>query len=119
MPDRPAFRPGRNIAMRMPPAEYDDLVAFYRDTLGFEVLGQQAGSTVFRFGDKRLWVDRVPALRASEVWLEVQAEDVQAAASWLAAQGVTHRDAMAELPDAFDGFWIPAPGGMIHLASRG
>ena len=119
MPDRPAFRPGMNIAMKMPPAEYERLVGFYRDVLGFEVLGRHEASTVFRFGDKRLWVDRVPTLSQGEVWLELRAEDVTAAAAWLAAQGVTRRDEIEELPDGFDGFWIAAPGGMIHLVSSG
>jgi catechol 2,3-dioxygenase-like lactoylglutathione lyase family enzyme len=119
MQNRPTFRPGPNIAMKMPPDEYDRMVAFYRDVLGFEVIGQHAGSTAFRFGEKRLWVDRVPALSQGEVWLEVQAEDVTAAAAWFAAQGVARRDEIEPLPDGFDGFWIAAPGGMIHLISRG
>ncbi|WP_270936555.1 VOC family protein [Falsiroseomonas oryzae] len=119
MNDRPAFRPGNNVAMKMPPAEYDRLVAFYRDTLGFEVIGERPASTVFRFGDKRLWVDRVPTLSQGEVWLEVQAEDVTAAAAWFAAQGVTRRDEIEELPDGFAAFWIAAPGGMIHLVTAG
>ena len=119
MYDRPAFRPGQNIAMKMPPAEYERLVGFYRDILGFEVIGQHAASTVFRFGDKRLWLDRVPDLVQGEVWLEVQAEDVMAAASWFATHGVTRRDEIEELPDGFAAFWIAAPGGMIHLVSGG
>ncbi len=94
-------------------------VAFYRDVLGFEVIGRHAASTVFRFGDKRLWVDRVPTLSQGEVWLEVQAEDVKAAAAWFAAQGVVRHDEIEPLPDGFDGFWIAAPGGMIHLISQG
>lgn len=119
MQDRPAFRPGKNIAMKMPPAEYDRMVGFYRDVLGFEVIGTHPHSTVFRFGDKRLWVDRVATLSQGEVWLEVQAEDVTAAAAWFAGQGVARRDEIEPLPDGFDGFWIAAPGGMIHLVSRG
>lgn len=116
---RPAFRPGQNIAMKMPPAEYDRLVAFYRDVLGCEVIGRHGTSTVFRFGDKRLWVDRVPTLARSEVWLEIQAEDVKAAAAWFAARGVARRDEIEPLPDGFDGFWIAAPGGTVHLGRSG
>lgn len=119
MPDRPAFRPGTNIALKMPPGEYDGLVAFYRDILGFEVIATRPDSTVFRFGEKRLWVDRVPTLSQGEVWLEVQAEDVRAAATWFGARGIARRDEIEPLPDGFDGFWIAAPAGMIHLVSRG
>jgi catechol 2,3-dioxygenase-like lactoylglutathione lyase family enzyme len=119
MPDRPAFRPGKNIAMKMPPGDYDRLVAFYRDVLGFEVIGSAPDSVVFRYGEKRLWVDRVATLSQGEVWLEVQAEDVVAAAAWLAANGVARRDEIEELPDGFVGFWIAAPGGMIHMVTGG
>ncbi|HBR99063.1 MAG TPA: hypothetical protein DD979_17040 [Gammaproteobacteria bacterium] len=36
MPDTPRFQAGRNIAMKVPPHQYDATVRFYRDTLGFQ-----------------------------------------------------------------------------------
>jgi len=117
MQQRPAFHPGPNIAMKMPPGEQERLVVFYRDVLGLEVLAEEAHTTVFRFGAMRLWVDRVEALSQGEVWLQVQAEDVAQAAQWLAHHGLPRRDAIERLPEGFGGFWIAAPGGMIHLVA--
>ncbi|MFC7639824.1 VOC family protein [Streptosporangium lutulentum] len=34
---RPTFQGGRNIAMKLPKAQFDRTVAFYRDVLGMEV----------------------------------------------------------------------------------
>jgi catechol 2,3-dioxygenase-like lactoylglutathione lyase family enzyme len=117
MQQRPAFHPGPNIAMKMPPGEQERLVTFYRDVIGLEVLAAEAHTTVFRFGAMRLWVDRVEALSQGETWLQIQAEDVAAAAEWLAYHGLPRRDAIERLPEGFEGFWIAAPGGMIHLVA--
>ena len=32
---RPGFRPGKNIAMKIPAHEFDATLGFYRDVLGF------------------------------------------------------------------------------------
>jgi catechol 2,3-dioxygenase-like lactoylglutathione lyase family enzyme len=117
MQQRPAFHPGPNIALKMPPGEQERLVAFYRDVIGLEVLAAEANTTVFRFGTMRLWVDRVEALSQGETWLQIQAEDVAAAAEWLAQHGAQRRDTIEQLPEGFDGFWIAAPGGIIHLVA--
>jgi catechol 2,3-dioxygenase-like lactoylglutathione lyase family enzyme len=116
---RPTFHPGRNIAAKMPPGEHERLVAFYEEVVGLPVLARHGNSVVFAFGDKRLWVDRVPTLSQGEIWLEIVAEDAAAAAAWFAAAGVGRRDEIEGLPDGFAGFWIAAPGGMIHLVSTG
>ena len=33
---KPKFKPGKNIAIKVPVHEFDKTVAFYRDILGFE-----------------------------------------------------------------------------------
>ena len=118
----PKFRHGDNIAMKVPPHLMDAMVGFYRDVIGLEVLGREGDSWIFRFGALRLWLDSVPAVSQPELWLELKTDDVEAAARHLGAHGpalgITRCDAIEPLPEGFPGFWIAAPGGMIHLVAR-
>ncbi|MEU1728998.1 VOC family protein [Nonomuraea sp. NPDC005692] len=64
--NKPAFTAGLNIAMEIPKAQYEATVAFYRDTLGFEVKEDDVSyaPTVsrthsVRFGPNTLWLDCV------------------------------------------------------------
>lgn len=119
MKQRPVFSPGRNIAMKVPPHQFDATVAFYRDVLALEVLPELDPNIGFAFGDKRLWIDSVPTLSQAEVWLEVVADDMQAAAAHLAAAGVVRCDAIEPLPPDVKGFWILSPSGIVHLVDAG
>lgn len=118
---KPEFRPGRNIAMKVPAHEHDRAVAFYRDVLGLEPAGEEpfAGGTSvrFRFGDRVLWIDPVPGLSQAEIWLEVVTDDVTAAAAYLAGQDCARRDGIEPLPEGFEGFWLAGPGNIIHLVT--
>ncbi len=61
----PSFNAGVNIAMKIPLAQYDATVAFYRDVLGFTLREEPPGaSTISRshslqFGPMTLWLDCV------------------------------------------------------------
>lgn len=118
----PTFRPGSNLAMKVPPHRFDQTVAFYRDVLDFDVLhnpDDPPGESVrFRFGDKTLWIDRVDGLSQAELWLEVQTDDIESASRYLAQHGGIRRDEIEPLPDGFRGFWIASPSDMIHLVSE-
>lgn len=116
-PARARFGPGRNIALKTPPEQFDRLVAFYRDVAGLEMKSSGPDGATFAWGDATLWVDRVPALSQPEVWLELTTDDPAAAAARLAEAGVARRDDIEPLPAGFPGFWISAPGGLIHLIS--
>jgi hypothetical protein len=111
------FRPGRNIAMKVPPHLYDATVSFYRDVLRLAPITRHAPAVGFEFGDKQLWIDRVPTLSHSEVWLEIVTDDVPAAKAYLAAHGVTRCDEIEPLPASFEGFWIMNPAGVVHMTS--
>jgi catechol 2,3-dioxygenase-like lactoylglutathione lyase family enzyme len=119
---KPRFRPGRNIAMKVPAHEYERTVAFYRDVLGFRQLGGGApGSTEsarFEFGDKTLWIDRVAGMSQAEIWLEILTDDPEQAARHLAQHGCARRDEIEPLPADFRGYWIAGPGNIIHLVTR-
>ena len=116
---KPVFRPGPNMAVKVPPHEYGATLSFYRDTLGLtEVSGDTESTTEtarFRFGDKTLWIDRVERISQAEIWLEIVTDDLEAAADHLARHGVARRDGIEPLPDAVHGFWISSPSNIIHL----
>jgi len=114
--DRPAWRGGRNIALKVPPHQFDATVGFYRDTLGLPLIAALAPDVVFEFGANRLWIDRVASLSQAELWLEVVTDDPLAAAPDLAACGAVRCDAIEPLPKGFLGYWIASPAGIVHLA---
>jgi catechol 2,3-dioxygenase-like lactoylglutathione lyase family enzyme len=115
------FRGGRNIAMKVPPHLWDETVRFYRDVAGLEVIEHEPTdppSVGFVFGANQLWIDRVEHVSHAELWLELNVDDVDAAAERLEQAGVARRDEIEPLGDSFDGYWIANPAGIIHLVSR-
>ncbi len=113
------FEPGKNIAMKIPSHEYENTVRFYREVLRFkELTGSGANDTPkFEFGDKVLWLDCMPGLSQSEIWLEVVASDIGNASEYLKEQGCHRRDDIEPLPEGFKAFWISSPSNIIHLVS--
>lgn len=113
------FEPGRNIAMKIPAHEYQDTVRFYRDVLRLkELTGPGADATPrFEFGDKVLWLDRMPGLSQSEIWLEIVARDIDGASGYLEQHGCHRRDEIEPLPEGFQAFWIASPTNIIHLVT--
>lgn len=109
------FSPGRNIAMKVPPHQFDATVRFYREVLGFEQLEQHLPAVVFKFGDKQLWIDRVPTMTQAELWLEVTTNDLTAAAMQLQEAKVVRCDEVEPLPADLPAFWITSPAGIVHL----
>ncbi|MDH3452178.1 MAG: hypothetical protein OEN20_07125 [Gammaproteobacteria bacterium] len=118
---RPQFRPGNNIAMKVPAHEFDRTVAFYRDVLRFKQkpasAPDQFDSVVFEFGDKNLWIDKIAGLSQAEVWLEVATDDTEQAGKYLAEMGCVRRDEIEPLAENFSGFWICNPANIIHLVA--
>ncbi len=120
------FKPGTNIAMKIPPAQFQRTVAFYRDLLGFEELprtagesGQNSESVALAFGDKTLWLDCVPQVSQAEIWLEVLTDDAEEAARVLALGDCQRCDEIEALPPGFEGFWVSNPANIIHLVTAG
>ncbi|MFP3979354.1 VOC family protein [Marinobacter sp. KMM 10035] len=113
------FQPGKNIAMKIPAHEYQSTVRFYRDVLRFtEIQSNGPNDTPrFEFGDKVLWLDCMPGLSQSEIWLEVVTSDIGEASEYLKAQGCHRRDEIEPLPSGFKAFWVSSPSNIIHLVS--
>lgn len=117
------FSPGRNIAMKIPAHEYEHTVRFYREVLALRELTPAAADEAdatprFDFGGKVLWLDRVPGLSQSELWLEVVTDDIEAAAAHLQREGCARRDEIEALPDGFAAFWVSSPCNIIHLVAQ-
>lgn len=106
---------GFNIAMKVPPHQYQATIAFYRDVVGLKPFTQKAPAVAFELGPNRLWIDEAPKLSQAEVWLELFTDDFRRAADDLAAAGVVRCDAVEGLDDGFRGGWIVNPANIVHL----
>jgi catechol 2,3-dioxygenase-like lactoylglutathione lyase family enzyme len=112
--DGPQFSGGANIAIKCPTHTYEQTVAFYRDTLALPLIEEEPDGCIFQFGPNRLWIDKVPNLSQPDIWLELET-NTEAAASFLKVRGVTRRDEVENLREDFDGFFVAAPNGVVHL----
>ena len=112
--DRPRFRGGDNIALKVPAFRFEETVSFYRDVIGLPDLGKEGSSRAFRFGPVTLWVDCVEEGSQTDVWLELFTEDADGAAGWLAEHGTPVRDELEPLAGVKSP-WISTPAGGVHL----
>ncbi|MGY6709068.1 MAG: hypothetical protein ACXIVF_12145 [Rhizobiaceae bacterium] len=115
---RPVYAGGPNIAMKVPPHQFDTTVAFYRDTLRLAEIDELKPNIVFAFGTNRLWIDPTPEIEQPELWLQLQTDDFSAATDHLEQFRSTRADGIEPLPEGFAGFWISSPAGVVHLASK-
>ena len=116
---KPIFQPGENIAIKVPPHQFEQTVSFYRDILGLEQTDLDASdqfqSVTFKFGDKTLWIDKSATLSQAEIWLEIQTDNIDQAKKHFEKHNIARRDEIESLPQNFNGFWISSPSGIIHL----
>ncbi len=112
---KPAYSGGPNIAMKVPPHRFEATVDFCRDTLGMAEIEDLKPNIVFAFGTNRLWIDRTPEVEHAELWLQVQTDDLEAAADRLERLRSIRADGIEPLADGFSGFWISSPAGVVHL----
>ena len=119
---KPVFSPGKNIAMKVPPHEYESMVSFYRDIIGLEQVEASSAdkfeSVAFDFGGKKLWIDKVSSISQAETWLEIVTDDITGAEAYLKEKGMIRCDAIEPLPADFKGFWISSPANIIHLVTE-
>ena len=116
---KPEFKPGKNIAVKVPAHEFSQMVRFYKDVLGFKQKTAQSPdsfeSVTFEFGDKNLWLDKVDSISQAEIWLEIETSDVERAKQYLISEGCAIRNEIEPLPESFNGFWVSSPANTIHL----
>ena len=87
---------GIDIAMKVPPHQYQQTLDFYRQTL-------------------RLPEIEAPGLSQAEVWLELFTPDFHAAEKHIEQHGVVRCDAVEPLPEGFKGGWIMNPCNIVHM----
>lgn len=114
---RPVYRGGPNIAMKIPPGLYEATLQFYRDVVGLPLLNAYSPDHVFQYGPSLLWLDSVPGMERTEIWLELLTSDTAVAGEHFARWGVDRCDAVEPLPAGFDGFWIRSPASVVHLVA--
>lgn len=118
---KPRFRPGKNIAIKVPSHEFDQMLHFYGEVLGLTQKTAESpdnfDSVAFEFGDKILWVDKIPGLSQAETWLEIETDNTTEAQKYLIEQGCTIRNEIEPLPPSFNGFWMSSPANTIHLVT--
>ena len=119
---KPDFRPGKNIAIKVPAHEFERMVEFYRIIIGLKQKDANSpdefDSIAFEFGDKNLWVDKISELSQAEVWLEIESDNAADAKSYLEEQGCVIRNEIEPLPTGFNGFWLSSPSNIIHLVNE-
>lgn len=119
----PTFSGGHNIAMKLPKAQFDRTVAFYRDVLGMDVTDDSGEaiaegvvqSAAVRFGPVTLWLDRVDNYARADLWLELFTDDVDRATEHLAAHGFPVQDELEPIPSGMNAHWISNPVGVPHI----
>jgi predicted enzyme related to lactoylglutathione lyase len=103
----------------VPSHEYEITLHFYENILGLQRTPaespDQFETVSFNFGDKNPWIDKIDGLSQSEVWLEIETDDIEAAQHYLIGQGCVIRNEIEPLPESFKGFWLSAPNNIIHL----
>ncbi|QND51472.1 hypothetical protein HB779_05840 [Phyllobacterium sp. 628] len=115
---KPAYEGSRNIAMKVPPHQYEATVAFYRDVIGLKLLENHLPSIGFHFGSNQLWIDKAPGMSQTELWLEIAADDLRIAAVHLKDAGIIRCDEIEKLPEGHQDFWISSPNQIIHHVSQ-
>jgi predicted enzyme related to lactoylglutathione lyase len=116
------FAGGVNIAMKIPKADYEATIGFYRDVLGFELTEGDVSATPtvsrtmsLKFGPNTLWLDCVDAYAHSDLWLELSTNDFEAATERLVSAGINPTDEIEPIVPRGRTHWIRNPAGIVHL----
>ena len=56
------FKGGIDIAIKVPPHQFQQTLDFYRNVLGLPEITDKPPATGFELGPNRLWIDEAPAL---------------------------------------------------------
>ena len=106
---------GVDIAMKVPPHQFEATIAFYRDTVGLTPITEKTPAVGFELGPNKLWIDEAPGMSQAEIWLELFTDEFAAAADHMARAGVVRCDAIEPLPEDFKGGWVTSPANIVHM----
>lgn len=117
--EKPTFKAGSNIALKIPKRKYEATVAFYRDVLGLEVEERPISNPTVskthkvKFGANTLWLDCVDNYSRTDTWLQLHVDNVVKAVEHLQAHGHPTCDELEEVPENMH--WITDPAGNVFL----
>jgi hypothetical protein len=109
---------GRNLAVKVPPHVYEATVQFYRDVVGLPLIESRPPSIGFEFGDKNLWIDRVPGLSQAEIRLELITNDVLAASEHLKSANMCAAMKSSHCQRDSQAFSVSSPASIVHLVCK-
>ncbi|OBY74879.1 VOC family protein [Acinetobacter gyllenbergii] len=109
------FTGGVDIALKLPPHQFEATVAFYRDVIGLKQITEKLPDIGFELGAVKLWIAVAPEMSQAELWLELFTDNFPEAAEYLKAAGVVRCDAIEPLAKGFRGGWITSPANIIHM----
>lgn len=116
---KPKFEGGMNIAIKIPRVHYEKTIAFYRDILGLPLVEEKrevaARSYSCQFDPNTLWFDLMENYSETDVWLELETDNLEEATEYLAENNVPVRDEIEPFPEGFQAHWISNPAGVVHL----
>jgi hypothetical protein len=117
--DKPAFDGGINVAVKIPLYKYNEVIRFYGEVLGLELTPYFSAYTgqsySCRFGTLTLWLDCVPHNSQTDIWLELNTDDIETAKDYLSEKGVNFRPELERLPDNIPAEWISDPAGIVMI----
>ena len=122
MHNKPIFDGGANVVLKIPLDRYDKTVQFYQDVLGFKLapyLHEFTGQSHYcRVGTLTLWLDRLDHFSQTDVWFELNTNDIQQARSYLSKNGVNFRPELEKLPEDINADRISHPAGIVMILNE-
>lgn len=109
------FAGGIDIALKLPPHQFEETVIFYRDVIGLKQITEKGTAIGFEFGPVNLWIDVASGISQAELWLELFTDNFSEAAKYLRDAGVVRCDAIEPLAEGFRGGWIISPANIVHM----
>lgn len=116
MNNPPQFRGGKNVALQVPPLQFESTIQSYRQ-LGIPILSDSPDNVIFAFGPMTLHITRNCRLSQAEVWFELISDDLLTASPAATVAGMSRCDDIEPLPEGFPGFWLTNPAGIVHLVT--
>ena len=105
-----------NIVLRIPEAQFDDMLTFYRDVLGMEMTEVEDDTDVLtsylcQFGTNKLWLEKTDETELKrDIWLELLTDDMERSIYYLEGKGVKveHEiDEDIDVPMVYDPVGLP------------
>lgn len=100
---KPKFTGGVDIALKLPPHQFEATIAFYRDVIGLKQITDKLPDIGFELGPVKLWIAAAPEMSQAELWLELFTDNFSEVAEYLKAAGVVRCDAIEALAEGFRG----------------